>query len=60
MKILAALAFVSPNLVLHYFEVLPDDIPAELEPLYDYFEDNHLGRPARHRQRRTPNFAIEM
>ena len=36
-KALAALAFVPPNLVGHYFEVLSDDIPAELEPLYVYF-----------------------
>ena len=42
MKMLAALAFVPPNRVLQYFEVLSDDIPAELEPLYDYFEDNYL------------------
>ena len=56
---LAALAFVPSNLVLLYFEVLSDDIPAELEPLYDYFEDNYLGRPARHGQQRAPNFAIE-
>ena len=60
MKMLAALAFVPPNLVLHYFEVLSDEIPAALEPLYNYFEDNYLGRPTRHVQRRTPNFAIEM
>ena len=59
MKMLAPLAFVPPNLV-HYFEALSDDIPAELEPLYDYFEDNYLGRPARHGQRRAPNFATEM
>ena len=51
MKILAALAFVSPNLVLHYFEVLSGGIPAELEPLYDYFEDNYRGRPAGQRCR---------
>ena len=57
---MSALAFVPPNLVLHYFEVLSDDIPAELEPLYDYFEDNYLGCPIRHGQRRAPNFAIEM
>ena len=57
---LAALAFVPSNSVLLYFEVLSDDIPAELEPLYDYFEDNYLGRPARHGQRCAPNFAIEM
>ena len=60
MKMLATPAFVPPNLVPHYFEVLSDNIPAELELLYDYFEDNHLGRPARHGQRRAPNFAIDM
>ena len=60
MKMLAALVFVPLNLVPHYFEVLSDDIPAVLEPLYNYFEDNYLGRPARHGQRREPDFAIEM
>ena len=60
MKMLAALAFVPANLVLHYFENFSDDIPAELEPLYDYFKDNYLRHPARHGQQRAPNFAIEM
>ena len=60
MKMLAALAIVPPNLVPHYFEVPSGDIPAELEPLYGYFEDDFLGRPARHGQRHAPNFAIEM
>ena len=60
MKMLAALAFVPPNLVLYYFEVFSDEIPAELEPLYEYFEDNYLGGPARHGQRRAPNFETEM
>ena len=60
MKMLAALAFVPTNLVLHYLEVLSDDIPAELELLYDYFEDNYLGRPSRHGQPRASNFAIEI
>ena len=55
-----AFAFVPPNLALHYFKVLLYDIPSELEPLYDYFEDYYLGCPARHRQRRAPNFAFEM
>ena len=59
MKI-SALAFVPPNLVLQYFEVLSNDIPAELEPLYDYFEGNYLESLARHGQRRVLNFAIEM
>ena len=56
----AALAFVPPNLVLHYFEVFSDDIPAKLEPLYDYFDNNYLGRPARHGQRHAPDFSFEM
>ena len=34
MKMLAALAFVPPNLIFHYFEVFSDDIPAELEPVF--------------------------
>ena len=42
MKMLAALAFVPPNRVLKHYEVLSDDIPAELEPLYTYLEDNYF------------------
>ena len=49
MKILVALPFAPVNLVLYYFEVIPDDIPAELEPLYSYFEDNYFGRPEKKR-----------
>ena len=60
MKMLAALAFVPPNLVPLYFEVLSDDIPAELKLLDEYFEDNYLERPARHGQRHAPNFANEV
>ena len=36
---------------IHYFEVLSDKNPAELEHLYDYCEGNYLGHPARHGQR---------
>ena len=42
MKTFAALAFVPPNLVPHYFEVFSDDIHTKVEPWYNYFEDNHL------------------
>ena len=59
-KLLAALAILHSDLVLPYFEVLSYDIPAELEPPYDYFEDNYLRRPARQGQRRAPNFTIKM
>ena len=45
MKILVALAFAPVNLVLYYFEVIPNDIPAELKPLQGYFEDNYFERP---------------
>ena len=43
MKIIAALALASPNLVIHYFEVLQKDCLPELLPLFDYFKDNYLG-----------------
>ena len=36
MKMLAALAFVPPNLLFHYFEILQKDKPSKLEPLSDY------------------------
>ena len=56
MKILVGLVFAPPSLVLHYFEDLSGNIPAN--PYY--FQDHYLGRPARHGQRQAPNFAIEM
>ena len=46
MRMLIALAFVPPNLVLHYFEVLSNDIPRELEPMYDYFEVHQVHQGA--------------
>ena len=46
MRMLTALAFVPPNLVLHYFEVLSNDIPRELEPMYDYFEVHQVHQGA--------------
>ena len=50
----------TPNLVLHYFEVLSDNIPVKVEPLYDYFEDNYLTSSKIWTQGCVPNFAIEM
>ena len=45
MKMLATLAFVPPNLLIHYFEIMENyfqkDKPSKLEPLSDYFKDNY-------------------
>ena len=43
MKMLAALVFATPNLLIHYFEILQKDNPSKLEPLFDYFKDNYQG-----------------
>ena len=43
MKMLAALVFSTPNLLIHYFEILQKDNPSKLEPLFDYFKDNYQG-----------------
>ena len=57
---LVSLAFVPPVDVIAAFETLLDNIPADLEPLVDYFEDTWIGRPHRRGQRRNPMFSIDV
>ena len=59
-KMLVSLAFVPPVDVLAAFETLLDNIPADLEPLMDYFEDTWIDRPHRRGQRRNPMFSIDV
>ena len=40
-----ALAFVHPQDVIAAFAVLSDKLPAESQPVFDYFEDTYVGRP---------------
>lgn len=56
---LPALAFVSVENVVQAFEILVDNgnLPAELDPLVDYFEDTWIGRQ-RGNGRRNPLFQI--
>lgn len=37
----------------------PTDLPEEIQPVIDYFEDNFIGRPVRN-GRRPPKFSISM
>ena len=48
-KMLVSLAFIPVVDVIAAFNKLTDDIPDDddLEPLYNYFEDSWIGRPAR-------------
>ena len=48
-----ALAFVPPQDVIATFEELCDELPAESQPVIDYFEDTYVGRP-QYRGRRPP------
>ncbi len=54
-RMIPAIAFVHPDDVVESFELLQDEIPEELQPIMDYFEDTFIGRPGR-RRRRGPTF----
>lgn len=59
-KMLPALAFVPTQDVITAFEILTENhMPAELDPLITYFEDNWIGRQQR-RQRRRPMFPVDL
>ena len=48
---IAALAFVPLDRVIEHFEQLQEHVSDAVTPVLDYFEDNYIGRPLRHRQR---------
>ena len=58
-RMIAALSFVPVGSVIAAFEALQKEVPAALEPVMDYFEDNFIGRLQRNR-RKQPTFALDM
>jgi hypothetical protein len=58
-KMLLALSFVPPEDVAESFEELNDNRPDELARVYDYWEDNYVGRLRRNR-RSAPTFPIAL
>ena len=58
-RMFAALAFVPADNVIEAFEQLAADLPDELIPIADYFEDTYLGS-VRRGQRRPPRFEPTM
>ena len=59
-KMMTSVAFLPPDQVLEGFQELqsdPDYIP-QLDPIFDFFEDNYLGRPLCRGQRRESRFGI--
>ena len=54
-----ALAFVLPQYVIAAFEELCDELPAESQPVVDYFEDTYVSRP-QHRGRRPHIFGNDL
>ena len=58
-RMIPALAFAPVADVPATFELIQEDLPEELQPILDYFEDTFIGR-ARHRGRREPRFQYSM
>jgi len=56
---LLALSFVPPEDVADCFDQLNDNRPDELAPVYDYWEDNYIGR-LRRKRRSAPTFPIAL
>ena len=54
-----ALAFVPPQDVIAAFEELSDELPAESQPVVDYFEETFVSRPLP-RGRRPPIFGNDL
>ena len=58
-KMLAALAFVPLNDVLNAFDTVVAQMPEQLDPIIDYFENNYIGVMHR-RGRLPPRFPLEL
>ena len=58
-KMLAALAFVPLNDVINAFVTVVAQMPEQLDPIIDYFENNYIGVMHR-RGRRLPRFPLEL
>jgi hypothetical protein len=59
-RLLTALAFVPPEHVVDAFERVQENLPAETEPISDYFEDTYIVGLRRANQRGKPQFDIEL
>ena len=59
-RMISALAFVPPGDVADAFETLSGEVPDELTPIMDCFEDNNIGRNDRRGFRRAPLFGIDL
>ena len=60
-KMILALSFVPIPHINAYLNRLAEEIPTELEPLLDWFEDTYIVRPSRRgNERLTPLFSVEM
>lgn len=55
-RMIASVAFVPIDQIENAIEQLSDELPAELIPVLNYFEDNYLGRLNRNQTRRRPLF----
>ena len=58
-KMLLALSFVPTTDVTEAFEMLVESCPRQLDPVFDYWEDNYVGRQ-RCNRRAAPLFAIQL
>ena len=57
-KMLAALAFDPLNDVVNAFDTVVAQMPEQLDPIIDYFENNYIGVMHR-RGKRPPRFPLE-
>lgn len=60
LKMLPALAFVPTDSVVSVFEELSEAMPADAQPVMDYFEDIYIGRPQLRGRRRPATFPIPL
>jgi hypothetical protein len=59
-RLLPALAFVPPEHAVDAFERVQENLPAEAEPISDYFEDTYIVPLRRANQRGKPQFDTEL
>ena len=60
MKSILALAFVHPQALEEYIEVLDELLSSEEIPALQWFEDNYIGRVARNGRRRACAYPVEV
>lgn len=59
-RMIPALSFVPIEELENALEVLSENLPNQLTPILDYFEDYYVGRIQRNNRRRRPTFKPEM